>query len=352
VGTACGDSNTTACTDPDTCNGSGTCLTNDQPAGTSCPDDGNLCTVDQCNGSGTCGHPAGNASVVCRPAASDCDEVEACDGTNPACPADSPKAAGTSCRTATGECDAAETCDGSSFVCPADGVKAAGTTCTSDGNICTLDECDGVSTLCQHPAGNAGTTCRPAAGDCDVAETCDGSSPTCPTDGFEAAGAACGSSANTDCTDPDTCNGAGVCLANNAPNGTPCEDGNVCTTGETCTNGTCAGGSGTCPLDHYKCYQGKDLKNPKFTKTTATTTDQIITNEAVELQKVKFVCTPVDKNGEGINDPNAHLTCYQIKASNLSVRPNLEVSTQFQSSKFQAKKGKLLCVPSSKTIIP
>jgi len=53
---------------------------------------------------------------------------------------------------------------------------------------------------------------------------------------------------------------------------------------------------------------GRDLKNPKFTKTTATTSDQIIANETVELQKVKFVCTPVDKNGEGISDLNAHLT--------------------------------------------
>jgi len=355
VGFPCGDPSATDCTNPDTCNGSGTCQTNDQPVGAPCgdPSDTVCDNPDTCNGSGTCQLNHEPTTVVCRAATSGgaCDEVENCDGAGN-CPADGFKPSTVECRAAVGECDTAENCTGTAPFCPSDGVKSSGTVCTGDGNLCTLDQCDGTSTLCQHPAGNAGTTCRAAVGDCDVAETCNGTSTTCPADGFKAVGAACGSSTNTDCTDPDTCNGAGVCLANNATDGTSCEDGNACTTGEACTNGTCAGGSGTCPLDHYKCYQGKDLKNPKFTKTTATTTDQISTGEAVELQKVKFVCTPVNKNGEGISDPSAHLTCYQIKANTLSPRPKLQVSTQFQSSQFQAKKGKLLCVPSSKTIIP
>ena len=58
-------------------------------------------------------------------------------------------------------------------------------------------------------------------------------------------------------------------------------------------------------LDHYKCYQGKDLKNPKFIKTTAATSDQLVPNEIVTVQKVKFVCNPVSKNGSTINDPSA-----------------------------------------------
>jgi len=104
-------------------------------------------------------------------------------------------------------------------------------------------------------------------------------------------------------------------------------------------------------LEHYKCYQGKDLKNPKFVKVNVDTTDQI-TTENVQVQKVKFVCNPVSKNGSTVNDMNAHLTCYQIKAANLSPRPHVEVSTQFQISQFELKKAKLLCVPSTKTIIP
>jgi hypothetical protein len=103
-------------------------------------------------------------------------------------------------------------------------------------------------------------------------------------------------------------------------------------------------------LDNYKCYQGKDLKNPKFVKTTATTDDQL-TNEIVAVQKVKFVCNPVDMDGAGINDPSAHLICYQIKGLNLSPRPKVQITTSFGTSQFEIKKPKLLCVPGTKVII-
>jgi hypothetical protein len=110
-------------------------------------------------------------------------------------------------------------------------------------------------------------------------------------------------------------------------------------------------------LDHYKCYQGKDLKAPKFTKLKCsnggiTTTSDQFTNECVDVQKVKFVCNPVSKNGSTINDPGAHLICYQIKGANLSPRPHVQISTQFQISQFEIKKPKLLCVPGTKTILP
>jgi hypothetical protein len=60
----------------------------------------------------------------------------------------------------------------------------------------------------------------------------------------------------------------------------------------------------------------------------------------------------VDKNGEGINDPNAHLACYQLKEPTFAVRPMVEVSTQFQTSQFEVKKGALLCLPATKTLLP
>jgi hypothetical protein len=104
-------------------------------------------------------------------------------------------------------------------------------------------------------------------------------------------------------------------------------------------------------LDHYKCYQGTDLKNPKLERVSSTLNDQI-TTEVVLLQKLKYLCTPVDMNGENINDPTAHLTCYQVKGETLSPRPQVQLSSQFQASKFELKKPKLLCVPSTKTVLP
>lgn len=174
----------------------------------------------------------------------------------------------------------------------------------------------------------------------DPPETCD--------DGGTAAGDGCSAACQVEtcyqCSSaPSTCN---------PDTGAACDDGDACTNGETCSSlAVCGGGVSTCMLDHYKCYQGIDLKNPKFVKTTAALSDQL-TNETVDVQKLTFVCTPVDKNGEGIINPSAHLACYQIRGENLTPRPRVEVSTQFQASRFEVKKPKLLCVPATKTLLP
>lgn len=105
-------------------------------------------------------------------------------------------------------------------------------------------------------------------------------------------------------------------------------------------------------MDHYKCYQGNDLKTPKFTKQLVTTTDQLTTADETLALKLQFVCAPVDKNGEGIENPATHLACYGVKASALSGAPRVLVSTQFQSTQFQLQKPKLLCLPTSKTLMP
>ena len=84
--------------------------------------------------------------------------------------------------------------------------KPNGTPCTSDGKPCTADVCSGG--VCTHPNLPAGT--------------------------------ACGSSSDTDCDNPDTCNGTGSCQSNNEPNGRSCTgDGNSCTS-DSCRSGVCA----------------------------------------------------------------------------------------------------------------
>jgi hypothetical protein len=62
----------------------------------------------------------------------------------------------------------------------------------------------------------------------------------CHNDAAPLNGAACGSSLNSACDNPDTCS-AGACLVNNEPNGTPCSDANSTTCGDACGAGLCAG---------------------------------------------------------------------------------------------------------------
>ena len=55
MGTRCGDTMATDCSNPDTCDGAGQCQTNHLPNGTACADEPFLCTVDHCQ-NGTCLH--------------------------------------------------------------------------------------------------------------------------------------------------------------------------------------------------------------------------------------------------------------------------------------------------------
>src|SRR5439155_1339941 len=215
-------------------------------AGTSCTDDGNVCTTDQCNGTvgcPACVHDAGNGGAVCRAAAGQCDVAETCDGAHTTCPADGFKAAGTSCgSSASSDCDQPDTCDGSGTCQP--NHVADGTSCTDEGNVCTADVCS--AGVCAHPAGHAGTVCRASAGLCDPVETCTGTSTTCPADAKRPEGTECRAAAGV-CDVAETCDGSSDACPSDAfkSSSTVCRAAaDECDAAETCT-----GSSATCPSD-------------------------------------------------------------------------------------------------------
>lgn len=142
------------------------------------------------------------------------------------------------------------------------------TLCTDDGVFCTgVERC--VAGLCQSPG-------DPCAGD-PVFYTCDETSDRCVNcligadceDGNDCtddlcvgdvcqnlprpAGSFCGEDGATDCTAPDTCDGAGACLPNHAPDGAACtDDGLFCTGLELCASGECESLGDPCEaLDLY-----------------------------------------------------------------------------------------------------
>ncbi len=87
VDTACGSATDDACTDPDTCNATGTCLPNDEAGGSPCGDTGIDCLVDDtCDGSGACTDNGFEAmSTACGPGVAEptcdpdvCDAVGVC----------------------------------------------------------------------------------------------------------------------------------------------------------------------------------------------------------------------------------------------------------------------------------
>lgn len=115
--------------------------------------------------------------------------------------------------------------------------KASGTACGSSSNTAcdAPDTCDGAGTCVDQVKAN-GVTCAAASGDCDLVDRCDGVSKVC-ADANAASGAACTDDGNS-CTS-DICNAQGTCTHPSKTNGTACaDDGNSCTN-DVCTSGVC-----------------------------------------------------------------------------------------------------------------
>jgi hypothetical protein len=188
----------------------------------------------------------------------------------------------------------AESCDGSSDACPADTLQSNG------------------------------TVCRSSAGVCDVAETCNGTSTTCPTDVT-------------------------------APDGTSCDDSNACTTGDSCQSGVCTGTPqpGSCG-DHYLCY--KTRPTAAFQKIFNVTLADQFESITVDVTKFRNLCTPADKNGEGVHDNVTHLDSYSYKAVPGTPRftrlTHVQVDNQLTGSPLivDVYKRDILLVPSNKSL--
>jgi hypothetical protein len=107
-------------------------------------------------------------------------------------------------------------------------------------------------------------------------------------------------------------------------------------------------------LDHFKCYKTKQL-GTRFDPRQVVLTDQFNT-ERVNVVRPEAFCTPVDKDGSGINDPTAHLACYKIRDVRGDEFPKfrkrpVEVGDQFGTHSLLLKKTRTLCLPSSKTVL-
>ena len=105
-------------------------------------------------------------------------------------------------------------------------------------------------------------------------------------------------------------------------------------------------------LDHFKCWQVSDLKNPKFVRILSLPLDDQFAFENVEVKKPFLICAPADKDGSGINDPDTHQCCYKIKGAKLAPPVDVEITDQFGTLQLAVKKPKFLCQPCSKTVLP
>lgn len=243
--TACGEPTETECDAPDTCNGAGACEPNYHLADTSCGDPGeSICNhPDNCDGAGLCEVNLESSTTLCRAAVNDCDFDEYCDGSG-TCPADLTKNPGDACGdSADTECDNPDTCS-ATLECqpnhePVTVSCSTATACELASHCDGSGECGGGGFLPQ------GTLCGSTLdSECDAPDSCDDSGHCLVN--LKPIGASCGSAADSACDNPDTCDGSGTCLANTEPEGFGCGDSSNtdCTAADTCD------GSGTCLPNH------------------------------------------------------------------------------------------------------
>src|SRR5438309_802143 len=118
---------------------------------------------------------------------------------------------------------------------------------------------------------------------------------------------------------------------------------------------TLIGTSAADPLDHFKCYKLKQ-NTVTFTPQQVTLVDQFDTEHPTVQTPFRF-CNPVDKDGGGILDPAAQLTCYRILDADgqpdFLPRP-VTIDDQFTGETATAIRGvcrriSLLCVPPTTT---
>jgi hypothetical protein len=102
---------------------------------------------------------------------------------------------------------------------------------------------------------------------------------------------------------------------------------------------------GPVDIDHYKCY----LATGAQVDVGVGLVDQFQARSTLVIDP-KLFCTPVDKNGEGVDDPTTHLTCY---ATNPIGQPPglIPFANQFVAvDQLQLDGPDLLCAPSTKQI--
>ncbi|MDJ0826697.1 MAG: hypothetical protein QNJ16_14445 [Rhodobacter sp.] len=104
--------------------------------------------------------------------------------------------------------------------------------------------------------------------------------------------------------------------------------------------------------EHFACYDIDPAG--RFEEMPVQLKDQFAAYEGVVIRPVSL-CNPVDKNGEGLTDPEHHLVCYEIKADPIGSAPravDVVTSNQFTEQPMTAVlPPRLLCVPSKKEVL-
>jgi hypothetical protein len=375
------------CDVAENCDGSSTACPPDGFASSSveCRASAGVCDVaENCTGSSAACPPDGFAAagVECRAASGVCDVAEQCTGTGAACPPDSVAGAFVVCRPAAGDCDVADNCDGVNKTCPADQSAPNGTPC-SDGNVCTTDACQSGTcvgtfdpSIClddfqcykvrktKGAAGFVPVLGLPLAdefesGPFDVKKPADICNPASKNAGtiFDAVTHLKAYKIALPTGQPKHVPQLGVLMTDQF--GTFSYDTKkaqllLVPTAKNLVSQPPPPNPLSHAVDHFKCYKVRVTRGtPKFPKgVQVTIADQFTATKTLDVKKPRFLCTPVDKNGEGIKVLNRYAVCYKVKTALLQPVHvpviGFHANNQFGPEILNTKKEDILCVPAER----
>jgi hypothetical protein len=91
---------------------------------------------------------------------------------------------------------------------------------------------------------------------------------------------------------------------------------------------------------------------PRFQSRDVTVEDQFMEGVTKAVRPMRL-CNPADKNGEGVDDPTAHLMCYQTNdAMPFGRDRHVVVQNQFGEQALVATRPESLCLPAEKDGVP
>ncbi len=187
-------------------------------------------------------YTAATLSIPCR-LDEECDDANACTTER--------------CDSKTGQCLIESTYDPAVTCCnPYSGALEA---VLSDELQCKYNRCDPLTGVIRHLPKPYRTACGSAADTCNPPGICQAG--TCgPPSTRPGRGTPCGDRNYTECSEPDTCDGAGSCVENNNPDGSLCFDGGFCNGVDECRSGECVsvgppicGGEDRCDEERQTC---------------------------------------------------------------------------------------------------
>jgi uncharacterized delta-60 repeat protein len=96
-------------------------------------------------------------------------------------------------------------------------------------------------------------------------------------------------------------------------------------------------------LDHFRCY---GIEAGPLNR-SVTLRDQF-GRQVVVVEEPEYLCNPASKNGSGIQNPAAHLVCYELDGVDPFASRRASLRDQFGVQTFSVVRPTKLCVPSRK----